>query len=293
MAGNTLHQIGHIIHDIKESWYFRIWGILWLACAIIVASILITLGQSSSQALTEKDVMVWVENAPCTVIQFPRFHFHTGWDSTMQITNLTCFHNTAPVTVGPCPTQYSNGPNTCFTVYADSFSTSALTSTVIWGDERILCNMTTTGNSTMLGSLVAFEIEGTDEESVGSNSYASIWIAPNNMAWVMLEKSIFTYANGGNITDWDRYLLYHSTQFTQNNYGIEVIIGNFEVWHIDQTDIYNGMMAMGDVGGFAYFMLIIHSILMIFIGLCFLNTSSFLQPQDEATAGSDYNALKH
>jgi len=287
MVGNTLHQIGNIFHDIKNSWYFRIWGILWISSAVIVGSILITLTHSSSQELKQKDVMVWVENA--TSIQFPRFHFRTGWDSNQQIVSLTCTHDNVPVNISPCPNTTANF---CRTVYADSFSTSQATANVVFGDERILCNMTTIGNSSALGSLMAFEIEGTNEVSVGPNAGAAIWIAPNQFAWVMLEKSMFT-GNGNNITEWDRNLLYHSTVSVPGNYSIEVIIGSYNIWHIDQTHIYNGMMAMGDIGGFAFFMLIVHSIIMMFVGLCFLNNSTFLKTNSGAAVKqSDYSALQ-
>jgi len=291
MVGYTLHQIGKIFHDIKNSWYFRVWGILWISSAVIVASILITLAHSSTNLFAQKDVMVWVENT--TTIQFPRFSFRVGWGSTqLQIVSLTCTHDLFPVNVSPCPNE---SVTSCRTIYADAFFTSQSVANVVFGDERIICSMTTVGNSSVLGNLIAFDNDGSNEESVGPNAYASIWIAPNQNAWVMLEKSIFTYSNGNNITDWDRNLLYHSTVSTTGQYNISVIIGSYNVWHIDQTDIYNGMMAMGDIGGFAFFMLIIHSVIMLFVGLCLFNNSTFLKNANsgESVNQSEYSAVKH
>jgi len=106
----------------------------------------------------------------------------------------------------------------------------------------------------------------------------------------MLEKSIWNSASQ-NITDWDRSLLYHSTVSVPGQYYIEVIIGSYNVWHIDQTDVYNGVMAMGDIGGFAFFLLVIHSIIMLFVGLCFLNNSTFLK--NTGSDSTDYSQLKH
>jgi len=287
MVGNTLHQIGRILHDIKSSWYFRIWGILWLACAVIVAAILIVLTKTSAAEFIQKDVQVWVENA--TAIQFPRFELRGGYGvpENEQIISLNCTHNQVPVATSACPNEVSTF---CQTVYADSFFTSQVTSSLVFGDERILCYMTTTGNSSVLGNLMAFQIEGSNQQSVGPSSYTSIWIAPNQNAWVMLEKSIWNSASQ-NITDWDRSLLYHSTVSVPGQYYIEVIIGSYNVWHIDQTDVYNGVMAMGDIGGFAFFLLVIHSIIMLFVGLCFLNNSTFLK--NTGSDSTDYSQLKH
>jgi len=291
MVGNTFHQIGNMFEDVKTSWYFRIWGFLWLVCVAIVAVILIILAKTSSTELGQKDVQVWVENA--TSIQFPRFQLRGGYGvpENEQITSLSCTHNQQPVTVSACQNLSASF---CRTVYSDSFSTSQASAATIFGDERILCNMTTTGNSTVLGALMAFQIEGTNQESVGPASYTSIWIAPNQLAWVMLEKSIFISGNS-NITEWDRNLLYHSTVAIPGQYNISIIIGSYNIWHIDQTDIYNGMMAMGDIGGFAFFLLIIHSLIMLFVGLGCVNNSTFLKKSTSTNSHnqSDYSQVKH
>lgn len=46
--------------------------------------------------------------------------------------------------------------------------------------------------------------------------------------------------------------------------------------HIVEYDSYNGWMALGDIGGFAFFMMILHTMVMMCIGVCFNNDSQFL-----------------
>jgi len=41
-------------------------------------------------------------------------------------------------------------------------------------------------------------------------------------------------------------------------------------------DIYNGWMTVGDIGGIAFFGVILHTIVMIIVGLFLANSSTFL-----------------
>jgi hypothetical protein len=57
---------------------------------------------------------------------------------------------------------------------------------------------------------------------------------------------------------------------------VSVIIESFGVEHYEQRSVYNGWMAMGDVGGFAFFLLILHTIVMLGVGVFLANDSRFL-----------------
>jgi len=277
----TFFRIRQIIHDLRHSWYFRFWGFLWLACAIIVFAILIVLGSSASQTLKQKDVRIWAQNA--STINYPTFHFRVGGNESEIFTSVSCQQQGVPLITKNCAPWNGFFPsfNTCRALNSETFQ--AVQNATSFGEyfkNSIRCNISTTGNSGNL--LLAFEIEDNNTQLVGPNSYASIWIAPNAHSWIELIQSVFTQSNGQSITQWDRNLIYHSTYSVVGQYNVSVDIGSFFVVHIDQTDIYNGMMAMGDVGGFAFFMFILHAFLMIIIGICFPNTSDFLGNKTEA-----------
>jgi len=278
---DTRKNFEAIIHDLKHSWYFRIYALFWLVFALAVLSCLIILGQKSTKDLKEKDIRVWVENA--TSVAFPQFHFRVGGGENQQILSYNCWHSLSPIQTQPC----SNGSplRSCFAVNSSLiFAHNNYVSEQL-EDERIYCNITTinaTGDT-----LLAFEIEGTNIAVYGGNSYASVWVAPNAFAWVMLQKSIYTPSSGPVLTEWERTLLYHDDEIAGvGQFTIAVIIGSFAVQHWDQIDSYTGWMAAGDIGGFSFLCIIVHTILMILIGICMPNDSIFLKKTEGETSHS-------
>jgi len=271
----TFYKIRQIIHDLRHSWYFRFWGILWFICAIIVFAILIVLGKTANQTFQQKDVRIWGENV--SSIAYPSFHFRIGGDNPNEtFTSLQCEQNGVPLSRRNCLWDpFTNNQQYCIAVNSEDFTASQNNSNFgeYWTN-RIRCNISTTGNVGNL--LIAFEIEDNNTQLVGPNAYASIWIAPNQHSWVELDKGLFTDSTGNVITQWYRNLIYHSTIAVIGQYNVSVDIGGFWVSHVDQSDIYSGFMSLGDVGGFAFFMLVIHALLMIILGVCFANTSEFL-----------------
>jgi len=137
-----------------------------------------------------------------------------------------------------------------------------------------------------MNEMISFEIEGQNIAQYGMNEFSSIWIAPNNHTWVLLDKGYVTYAGQDPKEEWERELVYHSTASIIGVYRISVILNRFFITHADQGDSYDGWMAMGDIGGFGYFLLIIHTIVMMTAGICLNNNSRFLIG-DAAQAGSN------
>jgi len=271
----TFYQVRQILHDLRHSWYFRFWGILWAVCAVIVFAILIVLAKTANQTFQQQDVRIWGENL--TSIPYPSFHFRIGYRNLNEtFSSLTCAQHHVPLTNRLCAGQTNlNSMQTCIAVNSENFT--AVQNNSNFGEyfgNSIRCNISTNGNVGNL--LIAFEIEDNNTVAVGPNSYAAAWIAPNQHAWVQLDKSIFTNASGLNTNQWYRNVIYHSTISVIGQYNVSVDLGSFWVNHIEQSDIYNGFMSMGDVGGFAFFMLIIHAVLMMILGICFANTSEFL-----------------
>jgi len=271
----TFFKIRQIIHDFRHSWYFRFWGILWVICAIVVFAILIVLGQTANQTFQQKDVRIWGENV--SSIEFPSFHFRIGGDNPNDtFTDLHCEQNGISLTQRICAGYTGiSSLKTCIAV--DSEDYYAVQNNSNFGEyftNSIRCNISTAGNVGDL--LIAFEIENNNTVLVGPNSYAGIWIAPNARSWVELIKSTYTDSTGQIMNQWYRDLIYHSTVAVIGQYNVSVDVGRFWVTHVEQSDIYSGFMSMGDVGGFGFFMLVIHALLMIIIGICFANTSEFL-----------------
>jgi len=270
----TTQSIGKIVHDITHSWYFRIWGALWVFCAIVVFAALIVLSMRSSSAANEQDIRFWITTE--NQIYFPRFHLRMTGNETILQSNCWLRSGAA---VGTTTCQPWNGhvfpPNSCLAVNSDSIAAVNNPNTGLQFDdnERVYCNISTTGNSSG-NTLIAWEIEG-NETQIGSNSYASIWIAPNNAAWVMLEKSIIGTPTGDEIA-WRRSLLYHSTVSVPGYYLVNTIVGSFQVSHWYPTDSYNGWMSIGQIGGFAFFLVILHSMVMLILGIFMTNDSKLL-----------------
>jgi len=274
MVGYTIEKIKQIGHDVAHSWYFRFWAISWLVFALVVFSALIILSKSSEAAAKQHDVVVWVENA--TAIQFPRIHFRFDHRGNETFQTYDCYANGVYLDPYPCMSWRGFEPpmNTCV-----AFNSEILTALNDWtrDDVRIQCEIGSNGAGYQGNMMMAFELEGQNIFSFGGNMYASIWIAPNNQAWVLLEKNVLqTSKTADQIQLWDRTLLYHSTVSTPNVYNVSVIMSSFFVRHFDPKDVYNGWMTIGDIGGVAFFMVILHTIVMIGIGIFFSNTSTFL-----------------
>jgi len=268
----TVQSVGKIVHDVTHSWYFRIWGSLWVVCAIVVFAALIVLANQSNTAANEEDLRFWIESA--TQISYPNFHFRANGNETF--VNINCYMMNGPsIQIGACE-SWRNAPlNKCFSINGETIAASYdpnVHNNQI-DTQRIYCNMNTTGNSSG-NTLIAWEIEG-NETQIGPNSYASIWIAPNNMAWVMIEKSVIGTSTGNEIA-WRRTLLYHSTVSVPGVYNTATIIGSFLVSHYVPNDSYNGWMSIGQIGGFAFFLVILHSIVMILMGIFMTNDSKLL-----------------
>jgi len=80
--------------------------------------------------------------------------------------------------------------------------------------------------------------------------------------------------------EWQKDVSYHSTLSEVGVYSIYIGIGSYYARHEEQKDIYDGWMALGASGGFIYFSVILHTIIMIIVGVRLENDSAFLQGPD-------------
>jgi len=226
-----------------------------------------------------ESVQFWFENV--TEMNFPRFHLrldHRG-NETFLYDQSQCVFGNNPLVKTQCAVWRGMQPpqNQCIAFEADQ-----LVAKNDWQmqDAVINCNIFTQGLGVNGNTMMAYELEGEKVFSWGGMPFMSTWFMPNNMIWIFLEKNLWESSHLGLIQLWKKDLVYHSDITTPNFYNMTTLIGSFFVQHLERMDIYNGWMTVGDIGGIAFFMVVIHTIVMIFIGLFMHNSSSFLNGEN-------------
>jgi len=68
---STKEKFSNLAEDLKTSWYFRIWFILWLAGFLATFSALIILGKRADTAMAHESWRTWFERD--TKIEYPSF----------------------------------------------------------------------------------------------------------------------------------------------------------------------------------------------------------------------------
>jgi len=283
MAGETLARIKSIGHDLAHSWYFRVWALIWLIMALVVFSGLIILSQNSEVAHSQESIQMWMSND--STVTYPRFHLRLDpMGNEKFIVTPSCFYglgSMAPLSTYTCAQWH--GQNLPMSVCV-AFGSETIKVTNMGGNynmSMITCQVQTTGVGVNNNTMISLGLEGNNTLSWGGMAFHNTYIAPNNMVWVYLEKNTFQMNKHATVYDmWQKNLVYHSTEWQQGFYNISVIIGSFFVRHFEPMDIYNGWMTVGDIGGIAFFGVILHTIVMIIVGLFLSNSSSFLNGEE-------------
>jgi len=279
--GALIENAKLIIDDLKSSWYFRLWCFFWLVCTITVFSSLIILGKRTTKDTEHPELHMWLENA--TSITFPRYHIriHSLDDSTGQvIQSKACYHNKQMIQTSTCPPFRGVTPppsNKCFSVMGDSVTANNVWGDFYTGDTIIECNLTTTGEEPDGNNMVVWAEEDPNSANFGGVNSRTAFIGPDSDSWVVIEKEVLDTHEHGEVTVWHKELVYHSTNFTRGTYRIATVLGSFRVPHFFLQNAYNGWMGLADVGGFAFFSIILHTIVMMFVGICMDNDSRFLK----------------
>jgi len=268
-------NIRAIVDDIKHSWYFRVYGFFWIFFAIFTFAVLIILGQQSTAAQNEPTFLFWRENA--TSINFPRFHFRINNLVDTFNQSVVCSFNGQILATVPCSSwKGTTHPlNRCQAVAAEN--TIAENQYRKFEERRIFCSFTTNYQTATTDNLmVSFELEGEHIANFGANAYSSMWLAPNNNTWILLNKGYITFFGHPEREEWERELVYHSTVSQPGFYQVSILINRFWVVHGEQSDQYTGWMALGEIGGFGYFFLLLHTLVMMLAGICLNNDTKFL-----------------
>jgi len=281
--GALIENAKLIIDDLKSSWYFRLWCLFWIVCTLTVFSSLIILGKRTTKDTEHPELHMWLENA--TSITFPRFHIriHSIDDTGGQLfASKTCLHNKQMIQTSPCaPFRGTTPPptNKCFSVSADSVTAQNVWGEFFTGDTFIECVITTTGSEPDGNNMLVWGEEDPNGDTFGGVNSRTAFIGPDADAWVVIEKEILE-THHGEVNIWHKELVYHSSNFTRGNYRIATVLGSFRVPHFFMQNAYNAWMGLADVGGFAFFTIILHTIVMMFVGICLDNDSRFLKGGD-------------
>jgi len=271
----TIDNVRFVLYDLKYSWWFRFWALFWLAGFVVSVVALGFLGKRADIAGKENDFHVWYENA--TSLNFPRFHFRIAGDAPGHtFLGQACYHAGLGLHAVPCQSWDNRVPpqGDCFAIPSDTINVVNHHSYRELREVVIECWINTTVPGNVEDLLIAWEMEG-DNHASGGASLASVWIAPTESAWVLISNEKIEW-NGREVNDWRRKLVYHSSERLPGQYRIATIIENFFVPHIEAADSFTGWMALGDAGGFAFFMIILHGVVMVAFGFCFTNNSKFL-----------------
>jgi len=146
-------------------------------------------------------------------------------------------------------------------------------------NSNIQCTFAVNGSAGQ-DTTVAFGFENNDDlDTYGGNI---LHISPWTLSWVNLKKRIVSL-NGKGADAWEAQLQYHSLPnsngATGGTFDVTVHIRDFVVDHYDQKDNYNGWQALGSIGGFAFFLVILHTLVMLLVGIFLDNNSRFLNDE--------------
>jgi len=262
---------------------FEFGDFFWVSFAIFGFAILIIISRQSAVAQQRDYLDMWIENS--TSINFPVFHFRIYDYDPAEFDSIVCTTKQGLLVPNQiCNVSVNDVPpiEKCFAVSASDIVTI---DTVDPTENAIICWFNTTANTT--SSLVAWEVEGDNFQYTGANSYAATWVHPSPNAWVLLQKSIISRNPESHVVGWHRDLVYQSSLSDNGQFTVSTIISSLQITHYNSRDSFNGWRALGEIGGFAYALVLVHTVVMIIIGFCMTNDSKFLTDR----SGSEYESL--
>jgi hypothetical protein len=279
MGANLSSKTTPFFDDLKTSWFFRIYVFTWVFCALLTFIALVVLGQRATVAQKEQAWRLWIENSPS--ISYPSFIIKTNDDENLNtINNVICRFGVGHPMLVPTAGCANGEPNTkCMFVEAESYAASQ-------DSNSLDCSINITAPPSADRILM---IQIYEKASYG----ASItWLQPNNNAIILLTKAEIKPSSGSESIIWGHTVIYHSTVDDGTFFNVKFVFDTFAVFHWQEDSGYDTWMSVGGIGGFAFFMLIIHTIFMAIVTLCIPNESKFLKGGASAVASSDYQSVR-
>jgi len=272
-----MSRVSLLIEDLKTSWYFRIYGLLWLVCAIVSFVGLVVLAHYSRYAQEHQQWLSWW--AKDAQLNYPDFYVSLlpGENSTDEIQSSICYFglrtNPQNVPITNCLTA----PLTqCLIIKASTFVAlpNPAQGTFFNSPEtQITCDVNTKIlNPAIDNSILAM---GVTNDYV-KTSEPSAYLYNGTITQISIEQNVIVSKIHPKYTWYDVQSVPMSNVNPYAGYSFVVRFGNLWTQTSQETDTFNGWMGVGEIGGFFFFLYVIHSILMAFIGLCLTNDSKFL-----------------
>jgi len=288
MAVDSCSRIKFIIQDLKTSWYFRFWLLLWVVCAIMTFVVLIEYSSWQTEDSKTDYQRISLKNEKS--LAYPKFHLHSLYGL---IVSVQCAHAGNLIPTGMC-FNYTN-TSQCISINGPSIKVSfGQAENYHMEDIAINCTMVTNITGVIgpqKNDQVFWGLEGPfpggNKHTPPPVPFTPILIQPKTQAWVMINQM-----NVDNQAVWNRQLIYRDYNVTDPEngtaeYQIWTVMDSFNVMSIEKSPLptRGGWYTVSNVGGFAFFTYILHSIMMFFLGFLFTNNSLFLNGESAAVSG--------
>jgi len=276
--GGLSTKFSAIVEDLKTSWYFRVWALSWLVFAIVTFIALILLGQRATNDQLHPTWTTWIENAG--EISFPDLLVKTNADEPNDaISNIFCEvgnpndPNMLLIPLDLCPGGVAE--KYCRLVIAGGFTANPAMN-------ALTCYINITAPQ---GADTSIAITVAQDSPFGKEV---VYVRPTMGAVVAISKIVVKAKGQQEAYTW-RYNMQYKYDVVQPNYFVvKFVINNFMVTHFVEDIGFDSWLSIGGIGGFAYFMVILHTIAMTLVGLCLTPESKFLYGGEKA---STYNQL--
>jgi len=262
--GNFSSRLEAFTHDLKNSWYFRIYLFAWLVLACTAFASLIVFAQRSAAADALSPMVVSVQNM--SSLPFPSFTITTNQDELLnKLVYINCYFlgpNFVPVQTPPC----LNAPS------QSCVSVNASTVTATPSNNAVYCviNMTAPVNADKT-LVLSFD----NGDSFGGVTY----IQPNNHAVLLLSEYIVDDSDDDDDSpniQWNSDLVYESTVVNGSLFNLTLIVNSFQVISFMNSDGFDPWQSAAAIGGFSFLMYILHTIFMGLVACVFAPESKFL-----------------
>jgi len=293
-----------VLHDIKNSNYFRVWLLLWFVTFVLFW---VGFGVYVSKVNNFSSLYAIGLNGVSSV-PFPPFHFrfqgHTQGPSAFKLDSISCnWNNSVSLNAVDCLgyPPWSTQPQDhvhCFAIYPPAnvsarawtdmgnFSTPPLYWPPSFNTGNIFCNFSvSTTRLNGLPGFVSWGLEDANTYGYGDNGNAPAYFSNNATIWVLLEEFLIN-----NNPYWDKSLigvpLYGSLQ--NNTSGGDLLF--FTATGISSTTVksyapfsldYHSWASLADAGGLAFALLLMRIVFMAIIGFFLDNDSTFLRGGDD------------
>jgi len=235
-------------------------------------------------------------------LSFPKFQLSAVTNSFFgasapSISSISCLHNNKTVKAGDNCSGASNN-NTCVLINGNDVVASPSDKNP--DAQRIDCtvNVNITGmnlTAQQINNLfLVWNLDNPNVENFGSNSYAPMYLSPNSKMWVLITPVEYD----GNLA-WERQQQFHGSEQASNTnvaFYVTTIINSFTYWSFKQRDpsVHDGWNTAASTGGYAFFLYLIHTIFMFFVGFALANDSIVLGGSKHDSGLNEDDALiKH